>query len=75
HKIIFGGICTLLAWFDKTIVDGFFNSLAWVTHRCSYMIKDLQNGNVQSYAIIFLWGLVIILVAVLFFVFGQLWFL
>jgi len=39
------------------------------------MIKDLQNGNVQSYAIIFLWGLVIILVAVLFFVFGQLWFL
>lgn len=75
HKIIFAGICTLLAWFDKNIVDGFFNSLAWATHRCSYMIKGLQNGNVQSYAIVFLWGLVVILVAVLFLAFGQLWFL
>ena len=29
HRIIFGCICRPIAWWDRHVVDGFFNFLAW----------------------------------------------
>ncbi len=29
HRVIFGCICRPIAWFDRHVVDGFFDFLAW----------------------------------------------
>lgn len=59
-KIIFGGISTGIAWFDRHVIDGFMNFLAWGTERTSYSIRSLQSGNVQQYAFVFLIGTLLI---------------
>ena len=64
RKIIFNGIGKPAAWFDKNIVDGFMNGLATATSKTSGMIKGLQSGKVQNYALYFFGG--IICLAVLF---------
>jgi len=56
HRIIFAQVSATIAKFDRQIIDGFFNFLAWGTHRIAYSIRNLQNGSVQSYAAIFLAG-------------------
>ncbi|KAA6327613.1 hypothetical protein EZS27_023410, partial [termite gut metagenome] len=56
HRIIFGCISVPIAWFDRHVVDGFFNFLAWGTHSTSYGIRKLQSGHVQQYAWVFLCG-------------------
>jgi NADH-quinone oxidoreductase subunit L len=62
HKIIFNWISTPLAWFDRHVVDGFMNSLAWITHKTSDEIRGLQSGHVQQYAMVFLSGIVALIV-------------
>ena len=39
RKIIFGGICVAIAWFDRHIIDGFMNLLAWISRELSYDIR------------------------------------
>lgn len=56
HKIIFGCISRPIAWFDRHVVDGFFNFLAWGTEAVSQNIKEFQSGRIQQYAIVFLCG-------------------
>ncbi|KAA6327450.1 NADH-quinone oxidoreductase subunit L [termite gut metagenome] len=56
HRIIFGCISVPIAWFDRHVIDGFFNFLAWGTHSTSYGIRKLQSGHVQQYAWVFLCG-------------------
>lgn len=73
HKIIFAGISAPIAWFDRHIIDGFFDFLAWCTNKCSYKIRGLQSGNVQSYAVLFLWGIIILIVALLLVTLGKFW--
>lgn len=71
HKIIFNCISTPIAWFDRHVVDGFFNFLAWGTQSLSQGIRGFQSGRIQQYAIIFLWGallLILLLVCKLFIV-------
>lgn len=75
HKIIFALISKPLAWFDRHVVDAFFDRLAWLAHATAGKIKGLQSGNVQSYAVVFLWGIIVILVALLFITFGIFWLL
>jgi len=65
HRIIFAQVSTTIAKFDRQIIDGFFNFLAWGTHRLAYAIRGLQNGRVQSYACVFLLG-TLLLASVLF---------
>ncbi|MBQ0155059.1 MAG: NADH-quinone oxidoreductase subunit L [Bacteroidales bacterium] len=60
RKIIFGGICTAIAWFDRHVIDGFMNLLAWISRELSYDIRDVQSGNVQQYAWGFLMGVLAI---------------
>lgn len=56
HKIIFGCISRPIAWWDRHVVDGFFDFLAWSTEATSDEIRDLQSGHVQQYAFVFLLG-------------------
>ncbi|MDR1518367.1 MAG: NADH-quinone oxidoreductase subunit L [Dysgonamonadaceae bacterium] len=73
HKIIFALISKPIAWFDRHVVDAFFDRLAWLAHVTATKIKGLQGGNVQSYAVVFLWGILAIMVALLFITFGVFW--
>jgi NADH-quinone oxidoreductase subunit L len=56
-KIIFNGIGRPAAWIDKHIVDGLMNWLASVTAGISGMIKGVQSGKVQNYALYFFAGI------------------
>ncbi|EJX05237.1 proton-translocating NADH-quinone oxidoreductase, chain L [gut metagenome] len=56
HKIIFGCISRPIAWWDRHVVDGTFNFLAWSTEAASDEIRDLQSGHIQQYAFVFLLG-------------------
>ena len=65
HKIIFNGICSPIAWFDRHVVDGTMNMFAWLTQTVSYKIRGLQSGQLQSYAWIFLMGALVIALLVI----------
>jgi len=57
-KIIFPFIGQPIAWADKNIVDGFMQLLAKITLKISVLIKGLQSGKVQNYAMYFFGGIV-----------------
>lgn len=61
HRIIFAHISKPIAWFDRHIIDGSFNFLAWGTNALSFRIRGLQSGSVQGYAYVFLLGTLILL--------------
>ena len=65
HRIIFAHICKPIAWFDRHVVDGFFDFLAWGTNALGVQIKGLQSGSIQKYAYVFLLGVLILLLIVL----------
>ena len=65
-RIIFNGVSRSIAWFDRHVIDGTMNGLALVTNRMSLAIRGLQSGQVQQYAFVFLVGLLLITVLVLF---------
>jgi len=58
QKIIFNLVGRPAAWIDKNIVDGFMNLIAAVTAKISSLIKGLQSGKVQNYALYFFGGIV-----------------
>jgi NADH-quinone oxidoreductase subunit L len=55
-KVIFNLVGRPAAWIDRNIVDGFMNLLASVTAKISELIKGLQSGKVQGYALYFFGG-------------------
>ena len=65
HKIIFRHISTPIAWFDRHVVDGTMNLMATLTQSASYHIRGLQSGRLQSYAVVFLLGAMIVAFVVL----------
>ena len=56
RKIIFGGICKSIAWFDRHVIDATMDSFAYGTQYISGKIKGMQNGSVQSYVLWFISG-------------------
>ncbi len=56
HRIIFACISKPIAWFDRHIIDGFFDFLAWSANASSDSIRTFQSGRVQQYALVFLLG-------------------
>ncbi|MCC8144928.1 MAG: NADH-quinone oxidoreductase subunit L [Bacteroidales bacterium] len=64
--VVFKFICMPIAWFDKHIVDGSMNGIAWTTQKISASIKGLQSGQIQFYSWVFILGSVIIAALVLF---------
>lgn len=59
-KIIFRCVSTLLAWFDRHVIDQFMNFMAWATNASGESVQPIQSGKVQSYAIWFLGGIVVL---------------
>lgn len=59
-KIIFNGISRPFAWFDRHVVDGAMNGMAWVTGWTSEKTKRFQSGSIQWYAWVFLAGILLI---------------
>lgn len=52
-KIVFNLIAQPSAWVDKNIIDGSMNGLASLVVWKSNMIKSIQSGKVQDYALYF----------------------
>jgi NADH-quinone oxidoreductase subunit L len=64
RNIIFRYISTPIAWFDRHIVDGTMNAIAFVTQLTSFRIRGFQSGQLQKYGFVFVTGA--IMLAVLF---------
>jgi len=63
HKIIFNRVSHPIAWFDRHIIDGSMNGMAWVAQRLSVAIRPLQSGNIQSYVWVYLIGALLLAAA------------
>ncbi len=61
HKIIFRCISQPLAWFDRHVIDGILNGIAWITCRGSLAFRWMQTGQLQSYALLLLCGCLLLL--------------
>ncbi|MDR3327511.1 MAG: NADH-quinone oxidoreductase subunit L [Prevotellaceae bacterium] len=64
--VVFRYICEPIKWFDRHIIDGSMNGLAWVTQKSSTAIRGLQSGQVQFYTWFFVAGTLVIALLVLF---------
>ncbi len=58
HRIIFRCVSTPIAWFDRHVVDGTFNFMAWGANEAGESIRPWQSGDVRQYAVWFLTGAV-----------------
>jgi NADH-quinone oxidoreductase subunit L len=56
HRIIFRLVSTPIAWFDRHVVDGTFNFLAWGANEAGESIRSWQSGDVRQYAVWFITG-------------------
>ena len=58
HRIIFRCVSTPIAWFDRHVIDGTFNFMAWGANEAGESIRPWQSGDVRQYAVWFLTGAV-----------------
>lgn len=58
HKIVFRLFSIPIAWFDRHVIDGTFNFLAWGTNEAGESIRPWQSGDVRQYAVWFITGTV-----------------
>jgi len=56
HKIVFGCFSKPIAWFDRHVIDGTFNFMAWGAQEAGETIRPWQSGDVRAYASWFLTG-------------------
>lgn len=61
-KVVFNLIGRPAAWVDRNIVDGLMNGIAATTGKISSLIKGLQSGKVQNYALYFFGGIAALLI-------------
>jgi len=59
-RIIFAYISRPIAWFDRHVVDATMNLVGWTVTTTSNKIKGLQSGQLQQYAMVFVYGVVIL---------------
>ena len=67
HKIVFRLFSRPIAWFDRRVVDGTFNFMAWGAAEAGESLRPWQSGDVRQYAVWFLTGsvaLALILLAI-----------
>lgn len=65
HKIIFRCISTPIAWFDRHIIDGTFDFIAWGSNEAGESIRPWQSGDVRHYAVWFITGAIAITLVLL----------
>ncbi len=66
HNIIFKHVSRPIAWFDRHVVDGSMNGIAWVTNKVSDNIKWIQSGQLQQYAYTMVLGVLTITLILLY---------
>jgi NADH:ubiquinone oxidoreductase subunit 5 (subunit L)/multisubunit Na+/H+ antiporter MnhA subunit len=52
------GFATFISWVDRTFVDGLVNAVGGLTGATGGLLKYLQTGNVQWYAVLLFVGVV-----------------
>jgi len=66
----FGWIIQIASWFshmfDKHVVDGLVNLVGWTAGRGSFLVRTLQTGLIQNYALVIVLGLFAFLTVFLF---------
>ena len=67
-SIIFKLIAWPAAWFDKKVVDGSFDGMAWVTNKVSDKIKGFQSGQLQQYAVTMVMGVLALALTLLYWI-------
>ncbi|MCD8193837.1 MAG: NADH-quinone oxidoreductase subunit L, partial [Tannerellaceae bacterium] len=67
RNVIFRGICSPIAWFDKQVIDGSVDRVGWSTVKLASAIKGLQSGKVQFYALVFILGTLLLSVWAIFY--------
>lgn len=67
EKIIFRYVSTPVAWFDRHAIDGDLDALGTGTQRLSRAVRGAQSGRVQTYAAVFVWAVLVIMICVLIF--------
>ena len=58
HKVIFRCVSMPIAWFDRHVIDGTFNFMAWGANEAGESIRPWQSGDVRQYVVWFLTGAV-----------------
>jgi NADH-quinone oxidoreductase subunit L len=62
-RIIFAYISRPVAWFDRHVVDATMNGFAWASNYASFHIRDLQSGQLQKYAFVFISSVLILVLS------------
>ena len=57
-----------IAWFDRHVIDGIMNGLAWASQALGSTVRRLQTGRAQAYAFGTLGGVLILFAALKFLV-------
>jgi len=52
------GFGQVVAWFDRTVIDGIVNGAGETAGRTGNVLKHLQTGNVQWYAVALFVGVI-----------------
>ncbi|NNE69793.1 MAG: NADH-quinone oxidoreductase subunit L, partial [Rhodothermales bacterium] len=63
---VVGGAEKAFAPFDKYFVDGLVNLVGYLTRGVSYLLRYIQNGVVQSYAVAIVFGVLLVVGLMLF---------
>ncbi len=63
---VVGGSEKAFAPFDKYFVDGLVNLVGYLTRGISYLLRYMQNGIVQSYAVAVVFGVLLVVGLLLF---------
>jgi NADH-quinone oxidoreductase subunit L len=61
-KVIFKRFSSPIAWFDRYIIDATMDGVANVTNYVALKIKELQSGQLQQYASVFVSGMLLLIV-------------
>ncbi len=57
----------MIGWFDRVFIDGFVNLIAWISGWFGKLGRKLQGGELQSYYLYSMLGLVLVVVIILVF--------
>ena len=61
--VVFRLVAQPIAWFDRHVIDGFMNLLAAFTNWIALQVRELQSGQLQKYAFIFISGVLLIVLS------------
>ncbi len=66
-KIFLNGIAKGLNWFDTNIVDRVFGFIGWLSLNIGILLRQMQNGQLQTYGGILSLGIILIMIFFIFF--------